>query len=104
MVIQALMYIHKNGVEHGDFSPGNMVVDNDENPTRVVIIDFDRARLHHCERKLDIHLYQFPPSWDKFNCRELYAIALELDIWTPSMSFLLTAEYHVSHEPSSKPL
>lgn len=89
MVIQALVYIHKCGVRHGDFSSGNMVVDDAENPTRVVIIDFDNAELHHCERKLDINIYQFAPPSIEFGCSELYAIALELEIWTPSMSSLL---------------
>lgn len=82
------MRIHQRGIQHCDFESYNMVVDNADNPTRIIVVDFDQAELHECGRKLDIILYHFAPDRVKFNCRELYDVTIQLDVWTDSVLFL----------------
>lgn len=76
------MAIHKRGVQHNDFYPRNLVVDNIKDPQRIVVIDFEDATDHDCQRKYDIALHQHPPSYE-FGCPELYKVAEQCDVWTP---------------------
>lgn len=69
-----------------------MVVDNPDNPTRIMVVDFDQARLHECGRRLNIVLYHFPPDRVEFNCRELYDVTIQLDIWTDGVLYLHLTE------------
>lgn len=83
------MAIHERGVQHNDFQARNMVVDDLKHPQRLVIIDFEYATHHDCQRKLDIALYNYPPNLEKFGCDELYKVAEFSEVWTPRKSFPL---------------
>ncbi|KAJ3534832.1 hypothetical protein NM688_g7072 [Phlebia brevispora] len=84
-VMQSLMCIHKCGVQHGDFDTSNIVVDDAKNPKRHMIIDFDNATYHQCQRSGEVFLYEIgPPAFADFKCSELWWVGQELDIWTPS--------------------
>lgn len=83
------MAIHERGVQHNDFQARNMVVDNRKNPRRLVVIDFEHATHHDCQRKFDIALYDHPPSLEEFGCDELYKVTEFSEVWTPRKSFQL---------------
>ncbi|KAJ3543260.1 hypothetical protein NM688_g5880 [Phlebia brevispora] len=84
-VMSSLMCIHKCGVVHGDFDVSNIVVDDAKNPKRHMIIDFDHASRHQCERIGEVCVFELgPPAFDEFKCGELWWVGQELEIWTPS--------------------
>lgn len=87
------MGIHELGIQHNDFEARNIVVDNLKNPRRLVIIDFETATNHNCQRQYDIALYQYPPGRGEFNCEELYKTAKWIDIWTPGECCLFESIY-----------
>ncbi|KAJ3559585.1 hypothetical protein NM688_g249 [Phlebia brevispora] len=82
--VEVLMAIHSRGLQHNDFRPGNIVVDDLQSPTRLVLIDFEHATPHECQRKIDIALFQYPPPYMEFGCRELHRAARETCVWTPA--------------------
>ena len=79
--MDAMIMIHEAGLEHTDFHPYNVLSRSDGG---IRIIDFDEAVPHKCERKLKIIQYAYAPSEDDFGCDELYYVAGELELWTPS--------------------
>ena len=81
--VEILLAIHERGVQHNDVYARNVVVDDRANPTRMVLVDFDHATEHRCERPLEIELYYHPPPQCEFKCQESYAICDDLCIWTP---------------------
>lgn len=81
------MAIHKRGVQHNDFQASNLVVDNIKDPQRLVVIDFEDATDHECQRKFDIALYRYPPSYEGFGCPELWKVTEFCDVWTPCTCF-----------------
>lgn len=81
--MEALMGIHELGIQHNDFTARNIVVDNLKSPQRLVIIDFETATDHNCQRGCEIGMYQYPPGRGEFNCEELYNTAKLTNIWTP---------------------
>ncbi|KAJ3556367.1 hypothetical protein NM688_g2067 [Phlebia brevispora] len=84
MAVRILMAIHKRGVQHNDFHPRNLIIDNFEKPTRLVVVDFEHATQHECRRELDLDLYTLPPFMCEFNCNELWDAADNTLVWTPS--------------------
>lgn len=85
------MSLHARDVRHNDFHPRNIIVDDLDEPTRIVVVDFERATDHICERGCDLALYWYPPPEHEFNCEELYRIAVALEIWTPrTVIFLIS--------------
>ena len=81
-MIDALVRIHRLGVNHGEFKPQHVVVDSKGHPR---IIDFDHAGLHQCgAAKHTFVLYETEPLQTEVNCDEVYETAVEMDIWTPS--------------------
>ncbi|TFY73296.1 hypothetical protein EWM64_g10716 [Hericium alpestre] len=59
--------IHKAGVKHRDLDAGN-------HNGRPMIIDFEDAENHGCEVGLPIAGDATEPSWEEFNCPELYEL------------------------------
>ncbi|KAJ3537305.1 hypothetical protein NM688_g6712 [Phlebia brevispora] len=78
---QLLMAVHKRGVEHRDFWPRNIVVDNVEQPTRYNLIDFEGSYpRHQClVEGPEIEIFNFP----RVQCPELSRIGLELQLFVP---------------------
>ncbi|KAJ3532863.1 hypothetical protein NM688_g7360 [Phlebia brevispora] len=103
-VIRILMAIHERGVRHNDFDPRNVVVDNIENPTRLVVIDFEHATDHECRRGLDLKLYTLPPPFYEFNCDELYDAAVDTAVWTPDSVYIFGGYVSVHHLTSPEEL
>ncbi|KAJ3559575.1 hypothetical protein NM688_g254 [Phlebia brevispora] len=81
--IEVLMAIHARGLQHNEFSPCNIVVDDVKDPKRLVVIDFEDATPHECKRTMDIAFFQLPPFSGDFGCRELYSAAQTTCVWTP---------------------
>ena len=79
------MAIHKRNIQLNDWGSMNVVVDNLENPKRLVVIDFQDATDHVCKRQHDVALYCLPPWQETFGCDELYNMAKRMEIWTPSI-------------------
>lgn len=81
--IEILMAIHKRGLQHNDFRPRKIVVDDLENPQRIKVVDFQRCSPHVCGRKMEIAAYRFPPLWADFGCPELHLATIKSYVWTP---------------------
>ena len=81
--IEHLMALHSRGLQHNDFMPRNVAVDDLKDPHRLVLIDLEHMTEHQCKRKIDIALYQYPVEWDAFGCAELHRAAENTDVWTP---------------------
>ena len=76
-----LVELHRRGVCHNDFTPDNVVVDDDGFPR---IIDFGEGGLHDCKVGDRLFkLYQDEPSRVETGCSELYESSMEMDLWTP---------------------
>ncbi len=81
--MEVLMAIHERGLDHNNFCPENVVIDDFDNPSSVRVIDFKHSSPHKCERQTDIAAYAFPPNRSRFGCQELYKAATESCVWTP---------------------
>lgn len=77
------MAIHEHGLEHNDFCPENVVVDDWENPSSIRVIDFEHSTPHTCKRQMVLAAYQFPPDWSEFGCPELHNAGTSSCVWTP---------------------
>ncbi|KAJ3547336.1 hypothetical protein NM688_g5415 [Phlebia brevispora] len=80
--MNALLRLHQFGVYHDDWSPHNVVAD-EEGSVRVV--DFNEASMHTCEFKSRIRLYELAPPDAGFPCPEIHEAALGMEIYTPSV-------------------
>ena len=85
-LVEILLAIHERGIQHNDFCPRNIVVDNVQDPQRLSIIDFEFAKDHQCQRRYQVALYDLPPNMADFNCDEVYHAAELTEVWTPSES------------------
>ena len=81
--IEILMAIHKRGLQHNDFCPQNVVVDDVKSPSCIKLIDFQHCSPHKCERQMQLRAYDFPPLYPDFGCRELWFAAKTSRLWTP---------------------
>ena len=85
--MNALLAIHKAGVQHNDFYERNLLVSKDQDGSpRVMVIDFDIAFDHTCRMNVDtITPYEHTPDERDFPCDEIHAVCMErADIWLPS--------------------
>ncbi len=87
--VNALLAIHKAGVEHNDFAERNIVVSKDKKGCPyVMVVDFGMASDHTCELQLDtIAPYGLAPTNREFLCDELYEVCRIADVWLPSTSY-----------------
>ncbi|GBE82664.1 hypothetical protein SCP_0410490 [Sparassis crispa] len=100
-LISRLGYLHSIcGVEHGDVCSSNILV-KDGFP---VIIDFECAQPHRCERKMTIEVGKpWPPVLD-FGCFELYDVARDFELWGPAIVEFLDDCISVRQITSAKQL
>ena len=85
--MNALLAIHKAGVQHNDFYERNLLVSKDQDGSpRVMVIDFDIAFDHTCRMNVDtITPYEHTPDERDFPCDEIHAVCMErANIWLPS--------------------
>ncbi|KAF7795232.1 hypothetical protein EIP86_006382 [Pleurotus ostreatoroseus] len=82
--IEILLAIHKRGLQHNNFGPENIVVDDVKNPTSIKLIDFQHCAPHKCQQKMQLGAYKLPPADpESFGCRELWLAAKGSRVWTP---------------------
>ncbi|KAI0683808.1 hypothetical protein C8T65DRAFT_702480 [Cerioporus squamosus] len=81
--VNALLDIHKAGVQHNDFVERNLVVSKDvDGNLHVRVVDFGNACDHTCQVQCDvIKLYDMEPRQVDFDCGELYNVCLEAEVW-----------------------
>ncbi|RPD55455.1 hypothetical protein L227DRAFT_656900 [Lentinus tigrinus ALCF2SS1-6] len=82
--VNALLAIHKAGVQHNDFVERNLVVVKDvDGDPYVRVVDFGRSCEHTCPEELDvIKLYDRAPWKGSFKCYELYDVCTGAEVWT----------------------
>ncbi|KAA1473263.1 hypothetical protein DENSPDRAFT_266491 [Dentipellis sp. KUC8613] len=77
----AMVAIHDAGVRHFDIRNRN-VLNNKGFP---VVIDFEEAEDHECERTMEI-VENIPAPFDsQFGCDELHQLCIDLRLWKPGM-------------------
>ncbi|KAL6298898.1 hypothetical protein BKA93DRAFT_743304, partial [Sparassis latifolia] len=88
-VVNLLRQIHDKGVEHGNFSEENIVIDVEGRP---FLIDFSEAEKHECEATMPITIDDIQPMLKDFGCRELFNAAVLAEVWLPG-----TSSFHNLH-------
>ncbi|KAJ3554399.1 hypothetical protein NM688_g3132 [Phlebia brevispora] len=79
-VMDELMRLHRMGVYHNDFDPGNFVVDETGHP---YMIDFEEAEMHECHvANREFKMYEVEPLRTELDCAEVCEASMEMDIWT----------------------
>ncbi|ETW75425.1 hypothetical protein HETIRDRAFT_331650 [Heterobasidion irregulare TC 32-1] len=73
--------IHRAGIRHHGFAKYN-VLDNSRVP---IVIGFEDATEEVCQYKMEIIVDAFTPHPPDFNCKELFDVCQELEIWKPSL-------------------
>lgn len=61
----------------------NILISMDGSEVR--FIDFDRAFVHPCGRRMPVVLYSYPPTLHEFGCEEIHDLVSFLGVWTPGM-------------------
>ncbi|RPD70707.1 hypothetical protein L226DRAFT_574597 [Lentinus tigrinus ALCF2SS1-7] len=105
--VNALLAIHKAGVEHNDFAERHIVVSKSpEGAPHVRIVDFGMAREHSCSVKRDaITAYEIAPPLQEFLCDELYSACDDrADIWLPRYAKLFGSLILIKHAVSVESL
>lgn len=85
-VKDAILMIHEVGVKHCDFDLWHVIKSNHDG--RHLIIDFDCAEKHECEREYEIVPKTFQLSPELCKCDEIYRACYLLDIWIPGKQLL----------------
>ncbi|RDX45516.1 hypothetical protein OH76DRAFT_1387779 [Lentinus brumalis] len=100
--VNALLAIHKAGVEHNDFAERNIVISKDKKGCPyVMVVDFGMASDHTCELQLDtIAPYGLAPTNREFLCDELYEVCRIADVWLPRYAQLFGNLIPVEHATS----
>ncbi|KAI0689756.1 hypothetical protein C8T65DRAFT_817590 [Cerioporus squamosus] len=100
--VNALLAIHKAGVEHNDFAERHIVVSKDKKGyPYVMVLDFGMACDHTCKLQLDtIVPYGLAPHNRDFLCDELYAVCRTADIWVPRYAHFFGSLIPVQHATS----
>ncbi|TFY63650.1 hypothetical protein EVG20_g6230 [Dentipellis fragilis] len=80
-IVDCMVGIHKAGIQHKDFRERNVLITPGGDDVR--IIDFDRASIHQCRRRLKMGIDHYEPLDGDFGCDELHFMGQLLDIWTP---------------------
>ncbi|GBE89710.1 hypothetical protein SCP_1700340 [Sparassis crispa] len=98
-VVNLLRQIHDKGVEHGNFSEENIVIDVEGRP---FLIDFSEAEKHECEATMPITIDDIQPMLKDFGCRELFNAAVLAEVWLPGkilfMGFYVPTQFAQSPE------
>ncbi|RPD55418.1 hypothetical protein L226DRAFT_616047 [Lentinus tigrinus ALCF2SS1-7] len=105
--VNALLAIHKAGVEHNDFAERHIVVSRSpEGAPHVRIVDFGMAREHTCSVKRDaITAYAIAPPLEEFLCDELRSVCRNhADIWLPRCAKLFGSLIPIEHADSVESL
>ena len=71
--------IHRAGIRHNGFAEYN-VLDHSGVP---IVIGFEDATEEVCQCKMEIIVDAFTPHPPDFNCKELFDVCQELEIWKP---------------------
>jgi len=77
-VLDCLMDIHNEGVQHNDFAERNVVVRDGKRP---FIVDFELAIAHDCGMCMEIVFHDPEPCLADFGCRELHSAANKMLVW-----------------------
>ena len=92
-VVDAMCQIHRAGIRYNDFAEYNVLNRNGV----PIIIDFEDATEEVCQCKMEIIEDAFTPHPPDFNCKELFDVCQELEIWKPCTYLYLG---HISLPPS----
>ena len=92
-VVDAMCQIHRAGIRCNDFAEYNVLNRNGV----PIIIDFEDATEEVCQCKMEIIEDAFTPHPPDFNCKELFDVCQELEIWKPCTYLYLG---HISLPPS----
>ncbi|KAJ8502943.1 hypothetical protein ONZ45_g11300 [Pleurotus djamor] len=76
-----LKCLHEFGYEHGDVSPGNVLLNDDGH---VFLTDLEDIQRHECHAAPVVTIGDFAPSLEDFGCIELHRLARRLKFWVPS--------------------
>ncbi|RPD55431.1 hypothetical protein L227DRAFT_603504 [Lentinus tigrinus ALCF2SS1-6] len=105
--VNALLAIHKAGVQHNDFAERNIVVSRSpDGAPHVRIVDFGMALEHTCSVKRDaITAYEVAPPFCEFMCDELHtACRDDAEIWHPRFVRLFGSHVLAQHATSVESL
>ncbi|TFY75090.1 hypothetical protein EWM64_g8919, partial [Hericium alpestre] len=91
-VVVAVEAIHDAGVQHRDLAERNILDYNG----RPMIIDFEDAREHICERKMPIVKGAIEPHPHEFNCGELQWVCRSSLFWKTRYIMFDTLYYDIS--------
>ena len=93
LILDALISIHKAGVQHGRIRKPHcswhIVLSSDPDNPRPMIIDFKLASEHQCKLKFSKGKHQFRMyDWQPYDirCAEFFPVVSMLNVWIPSMS------------------
>ncbi|KAH9941944.1 hypothetical protein B0H21DRAFT_752204 [Amylocystis lapponica] len=86
-IVDCLLDIHTNGVQHNDIAECNIVVRENGLPC---IIDFDCAIELRCDLSMNIIFHDVKPRLSEFGCKELHDVGCTLSVWKPNTVHYMT--------------